>query len=148
MFSDLEFMDTSTSTVRNTPRPELVISAAIYCLLLMVKIAYWLVSEGWEQARVGDIAIIMLFPAVLTCILLTASGLLLLKRKAKSSWCLLGALLFGVTLPSLMLPEIFRVPVSMYAQVAWYILPSTLQAGLLIAVWVYSLKLRRSGYLK
>ncbi|WDH55371.1 hypothetical protein PUP75_11460 [Pseudomonas chlororaphis] len=141
-------MDTSTPQVRNASRPALVTFAVIYCLFLTLKIAYWLVSEGWGLARTGDIALIMLLPPVLTCMLLVMGSLLLWGRSAKSSWCLLGALLLGVTLIPLMLPEIFGVPASMYAQAAWYALPAILQAALLIAVWVYSLRLRRTGYLK
>ncbi|MCY7264308.1 hypothetical protein [Pseudomonas protegens] len=141
-------MDTSTLQVLNTSRPLPVIFAAVYCLLLTLKIAYWLVSEGWGLARTGDIALIMLLPPVLTCILLAAGGLLIWSRSAKSSWCLLSALILGLALIPLMLPEIFGVPASMYAQVVWYVLPGTLQAVLLIAVWAYSLRLRRTGYFK
>ncbi len=96
----------------------------------------------------GDVSIIMLLPALLTCILLAVSGLLLWRRSAKSSWFLLGALLFGLALIPLMLPEIFLVSSSQYVQVAWYVLPSTLQAALLVAVWVYSVQMRRTGYFK
>ncbi|WP_194790694.1 hypothetical protein [Pseudomonas sp. UFMG81] len=141
-------MDTSAPQVRNPSRPALVTFAVIYCLLLTLKIAYWLVSEGWALARMGDIALIMLLPPALTCMLLVTGGLLLWGRSAKSSWCLLGALLLGLTLIPIMLPEIFRVPASLYPQVAWYVLPATLQAALLVAIWVYSLRLRRSAYFK
>ncbi|NMY71639.1 hypothetical protein [Pseudomonas sp. WS 5414] len=141
-------MDTSTLQVRNASRPAPVIFGVAYCLLLTLKIAYWLVNEGWDLARTGDIALIMLLPPVLTCLLLATGGLLFWVRSAKSSWCLMGALLLGLTLIPLMLPEIFVVPASMYAQVAWHVLPSTLQAILLIAVWVYNLRLRRTGYFK
>lgn len=141
-------MDTSTLQVRNASRPALVIFAAIYCLLFTFKIAYWLIGEGWDLARTGDIAGIMLLPPLLTCILLVTGGLLLWARSAKSSWCILTALLLGLALIPLMLPEVFVVPASMYAKVAWHVLPGALQVVLLIAVWVYSLRLRRTGYFK
>lgn len=126
----------------------LVTYAAIYCLLITCKISYWLVSEGWEMARVGDFAMIMLVPPALSCILLVTSSVLLYRRSAKSVWCLLGALLFGLTLIPLMFPEIFRIPASLYPQAFWYALPGTLQAILLVAVWIYSLRMRQNGYLK
>jgi len=126
----------------------LVTYAAIYCLLITCKIVYWLVSEGWEMARVGDFAMIMLVPPALSCILLVTSSVLLYRRSAKSVWCLLGALLFGLTLIPLMFPEISRLPASFYPQAFWYVLPGTLQAMLLVAVWIYSLRMRQNGYLK
>lgn len=141
-------MDTSAPQVRNAPRPMLVTFAAIYCLLIACKITYWLVGDGWEMALVGDVAIIMLVPPALSCILLATSSVLLYRRSAKSVWCLLGALLFGLTLIPLMLPEIFRLPASLYLQAFWYVLPGTLQAMLLVAVWIYSLRMRQIGHLK
>ncbi len=126
----------------------LVTVAVIYCLLITSKIAYWLVGEGWEMARVGDFAMIMLVPPALSCILLVTSSVLLYSRSAKSVWSLLGALLFGLTLIPLMFPEIFRLPASLYPQAFWYVLPGTLQAMLLVAVWIYSLRMRQNGYLK
>lgn len=126
----------------------LVTVAVIYCLLITSKIAYWLVGEGWEMARVGDFAMIMLAPPALSCILLVTSRVLLYRRSAKSVWFLLGALLFGLTLIPLMFPEIFRLPASLYPQAFWYVLPGTLQAMLLVAVWIYSLRMRQNGYLK
>ncbi|MEJ1227838.1 MULTISPECIES: hypothetical protein [unclassified Pseudomonas] len=47
-----------------------------------------------------------------------------------------------------MLPDIFQMPASLYIQLAWYLRPVILQAVLLVAVWGYSLRLRKSGYLK
>ncbi|WP_411380715.1 hypothetical protein [Pseudomonas sp. MPB26] len=141
-------MDTSTSQVRSTTRPVMVTLAVIYCLAIAVKIAYWLVSEGWGMTRMGDFAMIMLIPPALACILLVVGSLLFWGRSAKSSWFLLGSLLFGLMLIPLTLPEIFRVPVSQYMQVARFALPGVLQAVLLIAVWVYSLQMRRSGYFR
>lgn len=141
-------MDTSTSQVRSTTRPVMVTLAVIYCLAIAVKIAYWLVSEGWGMARMGDFAMMMLIPPALACILLVVGSLLFWGRSAKSSWFLLGSLLFGLMLIPLALPEIFRVPASHYMQVARFALPGVLQAVLLIAVWVYSLQMRRSGYFK
>ncbi|MDB6445435.1 hypothetical protein PII47_18735 [Pseudomonas sp. 21TX0197] len=47
-----------------------------------------------------------------------------------------------------MLPDIFHMPASLYIQLAWCLLPVILQAVLLVAVWGYSLRLRKSGYLK
>jgi len=141
-------MDTSTSQVRNPSRPAMITFSVAYCLILTIKIAYWLVSDGWGMARTGDISIIMLLPAALTCILLAVGSLLLWLRSAKSSWFLLGSLLFGLMLIPLMLPEVFLVSASHYVQVAWFVLPAALQAALLIAVWVYSLRIRRTGYFK
>ncbi|MBC3456752.1 MULTISPECIES: hypothetical protein [Pseudomonas] len=141
-------MEKSAPQVRNAPRPMLVTVAVIYCLLITSKIAYWLVGEGWEMARVGDFAMIMLAPPALSCILLVTSSVLLYRRSAKSVWFLLGALLFGLTLIPLMFPEIFRLPASLYPQAFWYVLPGTLQAMLLVAVWIYSLRMRQNGYLK
>ncbi|MGE7957011.1 hypothetical protein ACQKQA_10505 [Pseudomonas sp. NPDC089530] len=141
-------MDKSAPLVRNASRPALVTFAVIYCLFLTLKISYWLASEGWDLAWMGDIALIALLPPVLTCILLLTGGLLLWCRSKKSSWCLLGALLLGLTLIPIMLPEILRVPASMYVQAAWYVLPATLQAALLVGVWFYSHQLRRTGYFK
>jgi len=126
----------------------MVTLAVIYCLVIAVKIAYWLVSEGWGMARVGEFAIIMLLPPALACILLIVGGLLLWGRSAKSSWFLLGSLLFGLMLIPLTMPEIFRVPASEYVHVAWFMLPAALQAALLVVVWVYSLRMRRTGYFK
>lgn len=83
-----------------------------------------------------------------TCLLLAIAGLLLWRRSAKSSWVLLGALLLGLTLIPIMLPDIFHMPASLYIQLAWYLRPVILQAVLLVAVWGYSLRLRKSGYLK
>ena len=122
--------------------------AATYCLILTIKVGYWLIGDGWNLARMGDVSIIMMLPAALTCILLAVSAVLLWRRRAKSSWFLLGSLLFGLALIPLMLPEIFRVSSSQYVQVAWYVLPSALQAALLVACWVYSLQMRRTGYFK
>ncbi|MCX5509382.1 hypothetical protein [Pseudomonas sp. BJa3] len=141
-------MEKSAPQVRNAPRPMLITVAVIYCLLITCKIAYWLVSEGWEMARVGDFAMIMLVPPALSCILLVTSSVLLYRRSAKSVWCLLGALLFGLTLIPLMFPEISRLPASFYPQAFWYVLPGTLQAMLLVAVWIYSLRMRQNSYLK
>ena len=59
------------------------------------------------MAWVGDVAIIMLAPPALSCILLVTSSVLLYRRSAKSVWYLLGALFFGLTLIPLMFPEIF-----------------------------------------
>ncbi|WP_146036410.1 hypothetical protein [Pseudomonas protegens] len=139
-------MDKSAPLVRNASRPALVTFALIYCLFLTLKISYWLASEGWDLARMGDIWPIWMLAPVLTCILLTAGGLLLWCRSEKSSRCLLGALLLGPVLIPSMMPEILRVPASMYVQVAWYVLPATLKAALLIGVWFYSHQLRRTGY--
>ncbi|TFF13932.1 hypothetical protein EXW72_07230 [Pseudomonas sp. BCA14] len=141
-------MDTSTSQVRNPARPVMVTLAVIYCLAIAVKIAYWLVSEGWGMARVGDFPLIMLFPPALACVLLVAGGVLFWGRRAKSSWFLLSSLFFALTLIPLTLPEIFRVPASQYVQVVRFVLPEIIQAVLLIAVWVYSLWMRRTGYFK
>ncbi|WP_330210462.1 hypothetical protein [Pseudomonas sp. AM4(2022)] len=125
----------------------MVTLAVIYCLAIAVKIAYWLVSEGWGMAWMGDFPMIMLIPPGLACILLVAGSLLFWGRSAKSSWFLLGSLLFGLMLIPLTLPEVFRGP-AQYMQVARFALPEILQAVLLIAVWVYSLRLRRTGYFK
>lgn len=141
-------MDRTATQARNASRPALVIVAAAYCLLLTAKIGYWLVAEGWGLARTGDIALMLLIPPALTSILLAAGGLLLWARSAKSSWCLLGALLLGLTLAPIMTPEVFRVSASMYVKVVWYVLPAIIHAGLLISVWIYSLRLRRTGYFK
>jgi len=141
-------MDKSAPLVRNASRPALVTFAVIYCLFLTLKISYWLASEGWDLARTGDISPILMLSPVLTCILLTTGGLLLWCRSQKSSWCLLGALLLGLGLIPSMIPEILRVPASMYLQAARYVLPATLQAALLVGVWFYSHQLRSTGYYK
>ena len=122
--------------------------SAVYCFFLTIKIGYWLVGDGWDMARMGDVPVIMMPPAALTCILLAVSGLLLCRRSAKSSWFLLGSLVFGLALIPLMLPEIFLITSNLYVKVAWFVLPATLQAVLLVAIWVYSLQMRRSGYFK
>ncbi|WP_147469659.1 hypothetical protein [Pseudomonas marginalis] len=141
-------MDRSTSQVRNPSSPAVVTLSAVYCFFLTLKIGYWLVGDGWDKARMGDIPVILMLPAVLTCILLAVSGVLLCRRSAKSSWFLLGALLFGPALIPLVLPEIFLITSSLYLKVAWFVLPATLQAVLLVAIWIYSLQMRKTGYLK
>ncbi len=100
------------------------------------------------MAWVGDVAIIMLAPPALSCILLVTSSVLLYRCSAKSVWSLLGALFFGLTLIPLMFPEIFRLPASLYPQTFWHVLPGPLQSMLLVAVWIYSLRMRQNGYLK
>lgn len=139
-------MDSIEQPVRKAPRPILVGIAVIYCLLITLKIGHWLVNEGWEGAYVGDFPIFYLVPVVVTCVLLVVGSLLLWVRSKKSSGYLLGALLFGLTLAPIMIPEIFQQRANMFGQVAWYVLPSALQAALLVAVWLYSLQLRRTGY--
>lgn len=141
-------MDTSTSQERNPSRPFFVSLAVIYCLVIAVKIAYWLVSKGWSMAWIGDFPLIMLIPPAIACVLLVVGSLLLWGRRANSSWFLLGSLLFGLTLIPLTLPEAFHLPASQYILLVRFVLPEILQAVLLIAVWVYSLRLRRSGYFK
>ena len=145
---DLEFMDRSTSQVRTPSSPVLGVLSAVYCFFLTIKIGYWLVADGWSMARMGDVPLIMLLPAALTCILLALSGLLLCRRSAKSSWFLLGSLVFGLALIPLMMPEIFLITSKLYVKVISFVLPATLQAVLLVAIWIYSLQMRRTGCFK
>lgn len=141
-------MDKSTSQVRTPSSPVVGVLSAAYCFYLAIKIGYWLVGDGWDMARMGDVPIVLMLPAALTCILLAVSGLLLCRRSAKSSWFLLGSLLFGLALIPLMLPEISLITSELYMKVAWFVLPATVEAGLLVAIWVYSLQMRRTGCFK
>lgn len=122
---DLEFMGRSTSQVRNLSSPAVDMLSAVYCFYLTIKIGSWLVGDGWKKARMGDVPIILMFPAVLTCMLLAVSGLFLCRRRAKSSWFLLGSLLFGLALIPLMLPEIFLISSSLYIKVPGSCCPQT-----------------------
>ena len=141
-------MDRSTPQVRNPSNTVVDMLGAIYCFFLSIKIGYWLVGDGWDLARVGDVPVIMLPPAALTCILLAVSGLLLCRRSAKSTWFLFGSLLFGLSLIPLMLSDIFLVLPNLIFKVALFVLPAALQAALLVGIWAYSLQMRRSGYFK
>lgn len=141
-------MDKSISQVRNHSSQVVDVLSAVYCFFLTIKIGYWLVGDGWNLARTGDVPVIMMPPAALTCILLAVSGVLLCRRSAKSSWFLLGSLVFGLALIPLMLPEIFLITSDMYIKVFWFVLPATQQAVLLFAIWIYSLQMRRTGCFK
>ncbi|WP_095100120.1 hypothetical protein [Pseudomonas sp. Irchel 3A5] len=138
-------MDLTEQPARRTQRPILVAVAVLYCFFIAFKIAYWLVTEGWESAWFGDFPIYQLFPVVMIFILLMVGSVLLWARSKKSSGYLLVALFFGVFLAPVMMPEIFYRHSGMFNRVI-YVLPSAGQALLLVVVWVYSLRLRRSDY--
>ncbi|MEO8490951.1 MULTISPECIES: hypothetical protein [unclassified Pseudomonas] len=141
-------MDKSISQGRNHSSQVVDVLSAVYCFFLTIKIGYWLVGDGWNLARMGDVPVILMPPAALTCILLAISGVLLCRRSAKSSWFLLGSLVFGLALIPLMLPEIFLITSDLYVKAFWFVLPATQQAVLLFAIWIYSLQMRRTGCFK
>lgn len=112
--------------------------AAFYCLLVVIQAAFWVIGEGWEKARQGDISFLILLNVCVVALLLGVGGWLLFKRKRACSLCFVSALVLGVSLAALELrgPSI------------WYLLalPMFKEYALILGLWVYSLQLRGERY--
>lgn len=131
-------MEATSSQAWYNTRPAAVFMAAFYCLIVLVQAGLWVVHDGFQQARQGDISFLVLLDISAVALLMFVGGLLLLARKKSSSLCFILALVLGVT---------FSVSQMGSGSVLHLLtLPMFKEYALVFGIWVYSLQLRSKGY--
>nr|WP_232531851.1 hypothetical protein [Pseudomonas sp. R32] len=119
-------------------RPVPVFMTVFYCFIVLIQAGLWMVNEGFEQTRQGDISILVLLNVCTVALLMCVGGLMLLGRKKSSSLCFILALALGVTssLSQMRSGSIVHL----------LTLPMFKEYALVFGIWVYSLQLRSGSY--
>ena len=121
-----------------TTRPAPVFMTVFYCFIVLIQAGLWVVNEGFEQARQGDISLLVLLNVCTVALLIWVGGLMLLARKKSSSLCFILALALGVA---------FSLSQMRSGSIVHLLtLPMFKEYALVFGIWVYSLQLRTSGY--
>ncbi|UFH50264.1 hypothetical protein [Pseudomonas sp. KNUC1026] len=131
-------MESTASKPWYSTRPAPVFMAAFYCLLVFIQAAFWVIGEGWEKARQGDISFLALLNVCVVALFLFVGGWLLFKRKRACSLFFVSALVLGIALIALQSRGVS----------IWYLLalPMFKEYALILGIWVYSLQLRGERY--
>lgn len=119
-------------------RPAPVFMTVFYCFIVLLQAGVWVVEEGFEQTRFGDISISVFLNICVVALLMFVGGLMLLARKKSSSLCFILALALGVTL------SLSRMGSGSIVHLLT--LPMFKEYALVFGIWVYSLQLRTTGY--
>ena len=119
-------------------RPAPVFMTAFYCFIVLLQAGVWVVEEGFEQTRFGDISISVFLNICVVALLMFVGGLMLLARKKSSSLCFILALALGVTF------SLSRMGSGSIVHLLT--LPMFKEYALVFGIWVYSLQLRTTGY--
>lgn len=119
-------------------RPAPVFMTVFYCFIVLIQAGVWVVEEGFEQTRFGDISISVFLNICVVALLMFVGGLMLLARKKSSSLCFILALALGVTL------SLSRMGSGSIVHLLT--LPMFKEYALVFGIWVYSLQLRTTGY--
>jgi len=109
-----------------------------YCFIVLLQAGVWVVEEGFEQTRFGDISISVFLNICVVALLMFVGGLMLLARKKSSSLCFILALALGVTF------SLSRMGSGSIVHLLT--LPMFKEYALVFGIWVYSLQLRTTGY--
>lgn len=119
-------------------RPVPVFMTVFYCLIVLFQTGFWVFTEGYIQARLGDISIFSLLIYCVVSGLMGLGGLLLWSKKKSCSWCFVLALVTGLAIMfSHLRGESAAHLLSM---------PMFKEYALVFGIWVYSLQLRTTNY--
>ncbi|EPM50749.1 hypothetical protein [Pseudomonas syringae] len=119
-------------------RPVPVFMTVFYCFIVLIQAGLWVVNDGLEQARQGDISILVLLNICTVALLMFVGGLMLLGRKKSSSWCFILSLVVGVA---------FSLSQMRSGSIVHLLtLPMFKEYALVFGIWVYSLQLRSGSY--
>lgn len=131
-------MEANISQPWYTTRPVPVFMTVFYCFIVLIQAGLWVVNGGFEQARLGEISILVLLNVCTVALLMFVGGLMLLSRKKSSSLCFILALVLGVT---------FSLSQMRSGTIVHLLaLPMFKEYALVFGIWVYSLQLRMSSY--
>ena len=119
-------------------RPAPVYMTVFYCFIVLLQAGVWVVEEGFEQTRFGDISISVFLNICVVALLMFVGGLMLLARIKSSSLCFILALALGVTF------SLSRMGSGSIVHLLT--LPMFKEYALVFGIWVYSLQLRTTGY--
>lgn len=119
-------------------RPAPVFMTVFYCFIVLIQTGFWVAETGFEQARFGQISILVVLNICSVALLMFLGGLLLFVKKKSSSLCFVLALALGVTMSVSQIGSdsiVFSLTLPMFKEYA-----------LVFGIWVYSLQLRTTDY--
>lgn len=119
-------------------RPAPVFMSVFYCFIVLIQAGVWVIELGFDQARQGDISILVFLNICTVALLMFVGGLMLLARKKSSSLCFALALALGVTFSLSQMASDSIVHL--------LTLPMFKEYALVFGIWVYSLQLRTRRY--